>query len=94
MSKIYDTENVDKELNPSKPYFELMPNLVSEINNASIHYESAVSLLGEWIKLENLFRKADLEKQTIPKNKFFISSVVTSRASNESTKFTYSSNVK
>lgn len=50
MSKIYDTENVDKELNPPEPYFEL-PNLVSEIKNASIHYESAVSLLGEWIKL-------------------------------------------
>ena len=93
MSKIYDTENVDKELNP-EPYFELMPNLVSEIKNASIHYESAVSLLGEWIELENLFRKADLDKQTIPENKFFISSVVTSQASNESTKFTNSSNVK
>jgi hypothetical protein len=51
MSKIYDTENVDKELNPPEPYFELMPNLVSEIKNASIHYESAISLLGEWIKL-------------------------------------------
>ncbi|HEX7178589.1 MAG TPA: hypothetical protein VF220_02615 [Nitrososphaeraceae archaeon] len=51
MSKIYDPENVHKELNPLEPYFELMPNLVTEIKNASIHYESAVSLLGEWIKL-------------------------------------------
>ena len=70
MSKIYDTENVDKELNP-EPYFELMPNLVSEIKNASIHYESAVSLLGEWIELENLFRKADLDEADNPREQIF-----------------------